>query len=312
MSSRAQLKRGVLRLLFRVNKVFEGAEYMGGLPKGTDELPPPIFIIGAPRSGSTLFYQYLTAALKVGYLTNAHCLFFGLPSFLEGALHLSDRDQRSNFDSRHGKARGALAPSECGEYWYRFFRRKPQYVPGDAIRDVMLERMRIAVIKLVAAMRKPVVFKNMNCALRLEPLSKAFPRAVYLVTHRQLSSNARSLLQVRMRVHGSYAKWWSMEPPSIMDLLDKEPVEQVVRQVQDIHEVIERAERKVGSKQFYHISYERFCGEPAAEVRGVRQFLERNGIRVSARNVDLPSYFPLSVSDPLPEEYERELERLCE
>lgn len=312
MSSKAQLKRALLKLLFRFNKVFEGAEYLGGLPKGADELPPPIFIIGAPRSGSTLFYQYLTAALKVGYLTNAHCLFFGLPSYLEGALHLSDRDQRSNFDSRHGKTRGALAPSECGEYWYRFFRRKPQYVPDDAIRDVMVERMRVAVMKLVAAMAKPVVFKNMNCALRLEPLSKAFPKAVYLVTHRDPSSNARSILRVRMRVHGSYAKWWSMEPPSVMDLLRMDPVEQVVRQVQDIHEVIERAERRVGSARFYHISYERFCGEPAFELRSVGQFLERNGIRVPTRNVELPSHFPLSVGEPLPEEYERELERLCE
>ena len=39
---------------------------------------PPVFILGAPRSGSTLLYQVLTEAFDFAYLTN-------LQGFLAGA-----------------------------------------------------------------------------------------------------------------------------------------------------------------------------------------------------------------------------------
>jgi hypothetical protein len=36
---------------------------------------PPIFFLGAPRSGSTLAVQVVTDALDVGYISNRHCQF---------------------------------------------------------------------------------------------------------------------------------------------------------------------------------------------------------------------------------------------
>jgi hypothetical protein len=38
---------------------------------------PPIFFLGAPRSGSTLAVQVLTEVLDIGYISNRHCQWFG-------------------------------------------------------------------------------------------------------------------------------------------------------------------------------------------------------------------------------------------
>ncbi len=41
---------------------------------------PPIFFLGAPRSGSTLAVQVITDALDLGYISNRHCQWFSAPA----------------------------------------------------------------------------------------------------------------------------------------------------------------------------------------------------------------------------------------
>jgi len=38
---------------------------------------PPLFIIGPPRTGSTLLYQLVVQRFDVGYLANRHCRLYG-------------------------------------------------------------------------------------------------------------------------------------------------------------------------------------------------------------------------------------------
>src|SRR5690625_5302003 len=62
----------------------------------------PIFIIGAPRSGSTLLFQALTDAFDVGYLTNRHCQYFGSPRLCEQLFRPLKNKRNSSFSSHHG------------------------------------------------------------------------------------------------------------------------------------------------------------------------------------------------------------------
>ena len=40
---------------------------------------PPIFIIGAPRSGTTLLYKVLIEKLNFGYMSNFNAQFYSIP-----------------------------------------------------------------------------------------------------------------------------------------------------------------------------------------------------------------------------------------
>ena len=89
---------------------------------------PPIFFLGAPRSGSTLAVQVITDALDVGYISNRHCQWFGAPALAESLFQPTKDRPRSDFQSQQGTTKGNYAPAECGEWWYRFYRRKSPYM----------------------------------------------------------------------------------------------------------------------------------------------------------------------------------------
>ena len=100
---------------------------------------PPIFILGPPRSGSTLAMQVITEAFNLGYISNFHCKnLFSLKYTDEDFKKKIDHRTPSDFESYHGDAKGETAPAECGNWWYQFFRVKPTFV---TLKDVDEEKM---------------------------------------------------------------------------------------------------------------------------------------------------------------------------
>ncbi len=250
----------------------------------------PVLIIGAPRSGSTLLYQVLTDYYDFGYLSNIHCDFYGSPSLLERLFHPLRRRQTSNYTSKYGQAQGGTAPSECGQFWYRFFRRKPQYVPLEEVDPKKLVQFRAAIRALGNAFGKPVLFKNMNCALRLVPTAQALPEALFIVVQRDLVANAHSLLKTRRELYGDYSCWWSMEPPTIDSLKKLPPYAQVVEQIRHIYALIEKDRALVGSDRFIDIQYETFCDDTYSTLAKLDAFFKRYGVEISRRG-EVPKNF---------------------
>ena len=270
---------------------------------------PPVFIIGAPRSGSTLLYQVLVNAFRFGYFTNLHCALYKAPYTVQRYLAWATPKSRPvAYESTHGKTRGLLGPSECGEFWYRWFRRRPQYVPLSEVALPDFRSLRKTLIGLVRAFNAPLLIKNMPCALRLQPLGKLFPEAVFLVVRRHPLWNAQSLLAVREQVFGDYGTWWSMEPLDIEKLLAL-PVEgQVVRQLMAIDRVIRDDSQAIGSERFYSVSYEALCADVPSTLEGIHRFLARQGTKVEPLH-SVPQAFEVSNRVTLPPERFRSLER---
>lgn len=268
---------------------------------------PPIFILGAPRSGSTLLYQLLIGCLDVSYLSNLHCTLFGSPALTERLLRGRPRPPIA-YESRYGGTSGLLAPSECGPYWYRFFRKSPQHVPLAEADPQQLGRLRASVSAFQAVARRPVVFKNLICSLRVAPIAVALPEAVYLVLHRDLLDNARSLLAARKSVTGSYERWWSAEPPGYETLLTLPVEQQVVGQVVGVDHAIDTGRERAGRDRFLDLRYEELCADPAATLRSVIEFAASHGCRVRQR-AEPPAGFPRRPPARFDADLEARLER---
>jgi Sulfotransferase family len=251
----------------------------------------PLFVVGAPRSGSTLLYQALVQHFSVGYLSNLHCRVYGAPSLVERVW--SPGEPAGGYSSHLGRTRGAAAPSECGEYWYRFFRRKPQYVPLAEADPRRLRALRASVRALGNAAGGPLVFKNLICSLRLQPIGTALPEAVFVFIRRDLVENADSLLEARKRLHGDYRRWWSAEPPEIEELRSLPAEQQVVEQVRRIEAVIERDRDRLGPDRFLDVRYESLCDAPRETMDAVAHFGAEHGL-VLRRRHDLPAKFQRS------------------
>lgn len=258
---------------------------------GRRPLPhPPIFIVGAPRSGSTLLYQVLTDRYDVGYISNAHCRWHGGPSFVERLRRPLRARGQSDYESDYGATRRPSDPSECGDYWYRFFPRTPHFVTLEATPDRQLRRLRAAMRALTAAFARPVVIKNLYCTLRLGPIAAALPEALFVVIRRDLVENAQSLLVGRRRNHGDYGAWWSAEPPDVSDLRQLPVHEQVVEQVRSIERQLDADAAAIGAIRFHEVDYWRLCREPAGVLQDFERFLAGHGIALPLRG-EVPASF---------------------
>ncbi|AGA88906.1 hypothetical protein Thimo_0029 [Thioflavicoccus mobilis 8321] len=243
---------------------------------------PPIFFLGAPRSGSTLAVQIITDALDVGYISNRHCQWFGAPALAEKLFHPSRNRPTSDYRSRHGVTDGWHAPAECGEWWYRFFRRRPPYVRLDEVDPDKMRAFRRSVASLTNAFDRPIVFKNLYASLRIQGIAQYLPESLFIVTHRDEVDNGHSLLETRQRVFGDYQTWWSMEPPETEALKKLPPHEQVIEQIRHIHAVIETdlAGAGVSESRRFDLTFEKFCSSPAELIGELELFFVRNGCTV--------------------------------
>ena len=226
-------------------------------------------------------------AFDVGYLSNRHCRLWGAPSLVERRRHPT---APTSFSSRFGRTSGPDEPSECGQFWYRFFRRSPQYVGLEDVSSAQLARLRSAVGALGQAAGRPLVFKNLYCTLRLAPIGTALREAVFVDIRRELEDNAASLLAARRSIHGTYESWWSAEPPDVERLRALPPHEQVVEQVRSIEALVDRGAEELGRARFLTIRYEDLCDNPESQLATIAQFAKANGIRLARRQA-VPAKF---------------------
>lgn len=140
---------------------------------------PPIFFLGALRSGSTLAVQVITDTLDVGYISNRHCQWFGAPALAERWFHPTKGRPGSDFQSRQGTTEGSYAPAECGEWRYRFFRRKPPYRKLYEVCPRRMRQFRRSVAALTNAFDRPIVFKNLCASLRVQATAHYLPESPF-------------------------------------------------------------------------------------------------------------------------------------
>ena len=276
------------------NRFWHALEVRRGRRWVDETLPyPPIFVVGAPRSGSTLLYQLLTDRFDVGYLANGHARRPGAPSLVERRRGLvrGRRAELGDYRSSYGGTTGELGASECGPFWYRFFPRRPHYVPADAFSTASGRELRAAIGAFVEACGRPVVYKNLYNTARMEAIAAALPEALFIAIHRDLLANARSLLDGRKHVTGGYDNWWSVEPPGIEHLQQLPAHEQVVEQVRALDALVARVEASIGPERVLHLAYEDLCADPQAQLERIAAFAAAHDCELGDRG-EVPASFP--------------------
>jgi hypothetical protein len=254
---------------------------------------PPIFFLGAPRSGSTLAVQVITDALDVGYISNRHCQWFGAPALAEKLFHPTQNRPPSDYRSHHGVTEGAHSPAECGEWWYRFFRRKPPYMRLDEVDPTKMQAFRRSVASLINAFDRPIVFKNLYASLRIQAIAHYLPESLFIVTHRDEVDNGHSLLEARFKKFKSYQPWLSVEPRE-MERLKELPVhEQVIEQIRHIHKTIDidLIKASFANSKRFELLYEDLCDDPDSVIDSLQAFLSQNRCSVKRRKINLPVSF---------------------
>lgn len=240
---------------------------------------PAVFIVGGPRSGSTLVYHALVHSFRFTYLSNLLAMFPRSAPVVAGFLRTNMWRPSNRFVSDYGTTKGLANPSEAGRFWDLVF----PWQEHHEIEPSMWAEDRIAFVRqrvgsLVKIYSAPFLCKNVWHSVRIEALHYAFPRSVFIVMRRDPLVMAQSVLARRRMLLGDGAGFWSVRPRKILEKRNASGLEHVAWQLAYTYQAIEAARQKVGESLFMDIPYEAFCRAPEQWVHKVDVFLRRHGI----------------------------------
>ncbi|MGB8983391.1 MAG: sulfotransferase [Anaerolineales bacterium] len=265
---------------------------------------PSVWIIGPPRSGTTLLLQVLVRRYKFVYFSNFTAKLYGAPII---GIRLSDalkytKEQSREFVSRYGRTELLGDPHEAGEFWYRWFPRGEHvYVEPNSMAQDQLIRFRREIIGMSKTANAPALFKNTYNTMRIAPIAEALPEAVFLVCERELVDTAQSILQGRIRNNGNKADWWSL-PPKEIDQIRSHPYwQQVVEQVYYTYRQVDEDKKRFGEERFMSVSYHQLCMDTRGTLQSIYDFLKRRGINLQFRS-EVPGQFPFSTGRKVSED----------
>lgn len=242
-----------------------------------------VFIVGAPRTGSTLLYQILTNVIDVVYLSNFANLFYH--SLLTGMiLHQKVFGARphNSFVSDNGRTRRWIDPSESGKFWYQWYPKDIPRLSENILAEVNFSRMVRTIRSIQCRLEKPLIFKNQTNSQRVSHLARLFPDSIFIHVTRDPFSVARSIIRQRRRFLGSADKWYSIKPEDYEEIRNLDYVEQVVKQIYGVDDMIRRAFANLETDRCLTIRYEELPATWQNMVDEVRARLSRFG-RVEER-----------------------------
>lgn len=238
-----------------------------------DSTHAPLFIVGAPRTGTTLLYQLLLQRYQLAYISN---IMSALPRFMiricrrwpQTATDYTGPLQRGYF----GYLSGLHAPSEAGKVFGKWFQSP---IPRD--------RIRCTFATISETTKRPLLIKNLPNSLRIPQISAIFPRAGFIVAHRDARFTAQSIIEAREKVMGSANRWWSVAVPGKEHVTDRDPCFQAVWQVIETDRLIAQGLAHHPGPSV-HIDYETLCDSPVATLNEVARVFQ---LRITARKQNL-------------------------
>lgn len=230
---------------------------------------PQLFILGLPRSGTTLIYQYIVHRLNVSYFTHGVGRFPYAPCITTLIQHKIYGQYQSNFKSNYGKESGAVAvaPREAGGLWCRFFDVNNYMEIGELEENDIyrLQNTIMCIQNMFGGM--PFVNKNVKHLLRIGIISKIFPNSRFLIVDRNISDVALSLLRGRYNNLSDPTQWWSVRPPNYKKLKDLPIAEQIANQCIFLKQKMEDDLLKLPPERVMRVHYEDFCTNPEGLIR---------------------------------------------
>lgn len=254
---------------------------------------PPLFVVGAPRSGTTVVIQHLINSLVFAYFPNLAkehpkaCITYGWWARKRYRFEPS-------YDSAYGVIHGAAAPSDGWEIYHRWF---PRYELDQPVRENRLHELRTIVRAYESIFGAPFANKNNANSVRIAHLLWLFPDARFIHVSRDMGDTVTSVLKSRVAHDVPATEWWGVAPPQFHDQTFETELERVVYQTWGVEQSITQALRGVPDNQKFTIRYEDFCHRPAALIEWALSTYAAAGVTLQHRTGSAPLAFPASAGE---------------
>jgi hypothetical protein len=205
----------------------------------------PIFIVGAPRSGTNIFYRTMAKHPDLAWISN---ITKKVPSslWLTRLIMLFRNDHR---------------PTEANNVWQKFAGNDDESLGRKDVTSAARKYLHSVLQNNLRIFNKPrFVNKCPGNSVRIEFLQEIFPDAIFIHILRDGRAAAYSIMRSRLGHCGAY---WSVKPPGWQGLLKLPLVDACALQWKMTVEAILQSANKLPHEQFLEIRYEEFVERPA-------------------------------------------------
>ena len=260
---------------------------------GRDRTPhAPVFIIGPPRSGTTLLYELMVTRWHFAYLSNLAHRFYRTPLAASFIGKKAIMRWHGAFESRFGHIQGWGAPNEGGWNWKRHLPDGPWSNGSDWTPDH--DKARALTCWLERVLNAPFLNKNVMHANRLGLMNRIWPHSLFIVIHRDVADNVRSIVRAERKMgdaHPGDDLWFSVRPSIAPQFEGQGDVERGVAQVMGVEADVARDRLPLGGRVM-DVDYDRLCTAPHAVLTEIEQFLIQHKVALSAKS-DVPARFDI-------------------
>lgn len=276
----------VVTLGKKVKTIFGGSALLNFfekrfLKKYGDNNLAPIFIIGLPRSGSTLLFQVLNSKYKFSFFSNLANVFYKGPSLVLSVFKNQHRKFKlARFDSDYGYTKGFFSPSEGGSIYRDWFSEN---------KKTDKERINKTIDAYTKIVKAPFIFKNLNISFNLETITEIFPNAFFILINRDLRFVCQSIYHSTIHEEGIHIDGLTREEL----LKNKDPLlELAIRLKFFDKEIKEKLSEKTSN--YLQVDYSDLCSSPQKVIEDINSVYKRNSFLQKRDNTKNIYKFPES------------------
>ena len=238
-----------------------------------DASPETVFILGAPRTGSTVLYQTLCSRLGLPYFSNLTNTYFPHTPII-GLLLQKALPVEISLTSHFGKTTGDLQPSEASAVMKNWFGGgHPSGLVSTGIVEGKLPHFKTTLSAAETLFGCPLLVKNPWNSFRVKCLAESLPSARFIWLRRDAAAAGKSDLSARYMTKGSPTAWNSATPANVEALQRLPPTAQVVENQNEYNLAIGNGLEDTCTGRWIGVWYDHFCIDPERTLERIREGL---------------------------------------
>ena len=234
--------------------------------ESTEENHPNIWIIGLPRSATTLLSQIIFNTLDIACTNNLVARFWETP--LSGCMlskAVLGNQKTESYQSNYARTDEIYSPHEFSYFWRTALKMDDlsSYNPLFAENMINWRKLQLTVFNMNRIFGKGMVFKLLEyVGYHIKKFEELFNKSLFIYISRNPRDVAVSIANARLKFYGNLNTWWASYPLDYQELKDKPYWIQIAGQIYYLTQMYQTGIQQIAPSKVITISYEDLCHKP--------------------------------------------------
>lgn len=258
---------------------------------------PNYFVIGLPRSGTTVLTQLVFNSFNIGCPNNFIAKFWEAPLVgFKLFIDIFSFHFKSDYSSNYGVGSNSFSPHEFSFFWQKLIgmdsSKVSSYNPEKAKANIIWNELNILFHQVNSITKIPIVYKPLELlGYHLIEFQRHVENSFFIYIKRAPIEVALSLAEGRKVKAGGINNWYSSYPEERNKLKFNSFAEEIKYQVSELNKMYEKKISKLDRNCFIEIEYEELINSPMNTLEKLEIFLGQKAINNDLLKEIRPSSF---------------------